>query len=104
MYYALSARFNRETAPDRLAVQSLLKRKGDDFLTYSANLEYQIQKDENSDRVAIMEATVINFMKTYGANMNDASTRLGSMWRDETVKTDYDTCEGFLNYFASRPK
>ena len=104
MYHSLSARFNRETAPDRLAVKSLLKRKGDDYLSYSFNPEFKIQSDEESTRIANLQESVINFMKIYEANMNDASTRLGSLWSDEAVKSDYDTCEGLLTSIGSLQK
>lgn len=103
MYNALSARFNRETASDRLAVQSQLNSKASDYLTYSFNVG-QSQIDKKSDHLAHMQADIIQLMQIYDANMNDASLRLGSFWNDETVKSDYDTCEGLLTYIASRSK
>ena len=103
LYNALSARFNRETAPGRLAIQSQLNSKAADFFSYSFNLE-KTQLDNKGDNIANMKANIIKLAVIYDANMSDASLRLGSFWNNEIVKSDYDTCEGLLTYVKSRSK
>ena len=104
MYYSMSALFKNETAADRLALQSQLQKKAEDYLKYSSNMEFKIQEAEKGDKLARLRADVVTLAQIYSANMRDASTRLGSLWSDETVKSDYDTCEGLLTYIGSLQK
>ena len=101
MYYSMSALFKGETAAERIQLQAQLQSKAEQYLNYSTNLEFKIQETEKSDKLARLRADIEALAKIYSANMHDASTRLGSLWKDETIKSDYDTCEASMKYFES---